>query len=311
MRFLSLGAGAIGGYFGGRLVEGGSDVSFLVRNKRKAQLSQDGIKIKSQFGDFASPVNALTVAEAEGKHWDVVFVTCKAYDLPSAIETLRSVVGPATAVLPFLNGLAHIEALNSAFGKERVLGGLAKIAATLHPDGLIEHLNDWRYVTFGEQSGDISARVEKIKAAFDATSVVATAVPDVMQTMWEKLVHLATVAGMTTLMRSAVGEIAATPNGSSLMTSFLEKNAKVSALEGYPVSDTFLNEYRTLFRDKQSTYKASMLRDIERNGPIEADHIIGFVLERARRHGLEDTMHSLVYANLKAYENKQRLIGAA
>jgi 2-dehydropantoate 2-reductase len=305
MRFLSLGAGAIGGYFGGRLIEGGADVTFLVRERRKAQLSVVGLKIESRFGSFCSPVRAVTSLEARGKPWDVIFLTCKAYDLPSAIDTLRPVVSSSTAILPFLNGLDHIGVLNQEFGRERVLGGVAKIAASLRPDGVIEHLNDWREVIFGEQNGEISSRVRAIKAAFDATSVLASAVPNIMQTMWEKLVHLSTVAGMTCLMRSTVGEIASVPGGSEILIKFLELNAEIASREGYPVSETFLREYRDLFNDTTSTYKASMLRDMERNGPIEADHIIGFVLGRAARYGLDLTMHRAAYANLKAYEARR------
>jgi 2-dehydropantoate 2-reductase len=309
MRFLSLGAGAIGGYFGGRLVEGGADVTFLVRERRKAELSARGLKIESRFGSFSSPVLLVTAAEARGEPWDVIFVTCKAYDLPSAIDTLRLVMGSSTAILPFLNGLDHIEVLNGEFGRERVLGGLAKIAATLRADGVIEHLNDWREITFGEQNGEMSSRVKAIKAAFDETSVLASAVPNIMQSMWEKLVHLATVAGMTSLMRSAVGEIASVPAGSEMLIKFLEMNAAIASQEGFPISEAFLHEYRELFHDTTSTYKASMLRDMERNGPIEADHIFGFLLDRAARHGLDLTMHRLVYTNLKAYEARlmQRL----
>jgi 2-dehydropantoate 2-reductase len=305
MRFLSLGAGAVGGYFGGRLVEGGSDVTFLVRERRKAQLLAGGLKIESKFGSFSSSVSTMTASEARGGRWDVIFVTCKAYDLPAAIDTLRPVMSPSTAILPLLNGLDHIEILNREFGRERVLGGLAKIAATLRPDGVIEHLNDWRDVVFGEQNGEMSSRVTAIKTSFDRTSVLASAVPNIIQIMWEKLVHLATVAGMTSLMRSSVGEIASVPGGSELLIKLLEANAAIASREGFPVSAAFLPQYRDLFRDTTSTYKASMLRDMQRNGPVEADHIIGFVLDRAARHGLDLTMHRLVYANLKAYEARR------
>jgi 2-dehydropantoate 2-reductase len=305
MRFLSLGAGAIGGYFGGRLVEGGADVTFLVRERRKAQLLAGGLKIESRFGSFSSPVSTMTASEAQGGLWDVIFVTCKAYDLPSAIDTLRPVMSPSTVILPFLNGFDHIEILNREFGCERVLGGLAKIAATLRPDGVIEHLNDWRDVVFGEQNGEMSPRVSTIKTSFDQTSVLASAVPNIIEIMWEKLVHLATVAGMTSLMRSSVGEIASVAGGSELLIKFLEANAAIASREGFPVSEAFLRQYRHLFRDTTSAYKASMLRDMERHGPVEADHIIGFILDRAARHGLDVTMHRLVYANLKAYEARR------
>lgn len=304
MHVLTLGAGAIGGYFGGRLVEGGSRVTFLVRAGRKRDLVSQGLRIKSPFGNYAAPVTAITADEIEGPA-DVVLLTCKAYDLPSAIETIRPAVGPNTAILPLLNGLAHIEALNAEFGSTRVLGGLAKIAVTLTRDGVIEHLNDWRYLTFGEQTGEMSERVLALKAAFDRTSVLASAVPNIMHAMWEKVVHLSTVAGVTSLMRASVGEIARVEGGSELMISLLERNAEVAARQGFKPSGAFMEEYRRLFSDRSSTYTASMLRDIERGGAIESDHILGFMLGKVRSYGLDDTIHRIAFTHAKAYEERR------
>jgi 2-dehydropantoate 2-reductase len=301
MRILCLGAGAIGGYFGGRLVEGGTEVDFLVRENRQRQLAAGGLRIESRFGNCSVSVRAVTSAQAKGPY-DIVLLTCKAYDLSNAIATIDAFVGPKTAVLPLLNGVAHMDQLNDKFGHGRVLGGVAKIAATLSPDGIIRHLNDWRYITFGEQNGEMSARVEALKAAFDKTSVIASAVPNIMQTMWEKIVHLSTVAGMTCAMRANVGEIARTADGTEMMIQLLERNAEIAAREGHAPSDTFLAEYRQLFNDQSSTYAASMLRDIQRNGAVEADHILGFMLAKARQHGVDPSLHRFIYVHLQAYE---------
>jgi 2-dehydropantoate 2-reductase len=301
MRILCLGAGAIGGYFGGRLVEGGTEVDFLVRENRQRQLAAGGLRIESRFGNCSVSVRAVTSAQANGPY-DIVLLTCKAYDLSNAIATIDPFVGPKTAVLPLLNGVAHMDQLNDKFGHGRVLGGVAKIAATLSPDGIIRHLNDWRYITFGEQNGEMSARVEALKAAFDKTSVIASAVPNIMQTMWEKIVHLSTVAGMTCAMRANVGEIARTADGTEMMIQLLERNAEIAAREGHAPSDTFLAEYRQLFNDQSSTYAASMLRDIQRNGAVEADHILGFMLAKARQHGVDPSLHRFIYVHLQAYE---------
>jgi 2-dehydropantoate 2-reductase len=304
MRITTLGAGAVGGYFAGRLAEAGADVTFLVREGRKRQLIERGLTIRSSIGDYAGAVKAITADEISGPT-DVLILTCKAYDLGSAIETIRPAVGPQTAILPLLNGLAHMDVLNDAFGREHLLGGLAKIAVTLAPDGAIQHLNDWRYLTFGEQDGAESARVIALKDAFDRTSVLATVTPDILQAMWEKIVHLATAAGMTCLMRANVGEIARADGGGKLMIRFLEANAEIAKREGYSPSDAFLAEYRGLFSDPTSTYTASMLRDIERGGRVEADQILGFMLSKARRHDLDDTLHALAYAHVKAYGERR------
>ena len=305
MRIVSLGAGAVGGYFGGRLVEAGCDVTFLVREGRKAVLQKTGLRIESSFGNFRGPVHAVTRDEIAAPA-DVVMLTCKAYDLPSAIEAIGPAVGAMTAILPLLNGIAHIDQLNRIFGAERVLGGFAKIAVTMLPDGTIKHLNDWRYITFGEQTGTMSDRLAALKALFDRTSVVAAAVPDVMAGMWEKLVHLATVAGATAVMRANIGEIARTEEGSALMIELLETNAEIAARAGFAPSAGFLDEYRALLSDRQSLHTASMLRDMENEGPIEADHILGFLLRKARKHGVDDRLLRVIYVNAKAYEQRRQ-----
>ena len=304
MKVVSLGAGAIGGYFGGRLVEGGCDVAFLVRDGRKASLQKNGLRIESQFGNFSSPVRAVTRDEIAAPA-DLVLLTCKSYDLASAIETIRPAVGPKTAILP-LNGLSHVDDLNRVFGAERVLGGFAKIAVTMLPDGTIKHLNDWRYITFGEQNGVMSERLGVVKALFDRTSVVATAVPNIMAGMWEKLVHLATVAGATSVMRANIGEIARTEEGTALMIELLETNAEIASRAGFAPSAAFLDEYRALLSDRKSMNTASMLRDIESKGQIEADHIIGYLLRNAREYGVDDRLLRVIYVNTKAYEQRRK-----
>ena len=305
MNILCLGAGAIGGYFAGRLIEANAaDVTFLVREGRRAQLARDGLRIESQYGNFAVPVT--TCADGEIKeHADFVLLTCKAYDLDSAIESIRPAVGPETAVIPLLNGMAHMETLNAAFGQSRVLGGIAKIGITLQTDGVIQHLNEWRYITFGEQDGTISKRALALKAAFDKTSVVADAVPNIKHQMWEKLVHLSSLAAMTTLMRANVGEIARAPGGSALMQDMLNRNAAIATKVGYPPTAAFMANFSTLFADTTATYTASMLRDMERGGNVEADHIVGYMLALAEKYGLDPMLHRIAYANLKAYEQRR------
>lgn len=305
MKILCLGAGAIGGYFGGRLVEANAaDVTFLVREGRRKQLAADGLRVESMYGNFALPVQSVGEGQIKGPV-DYVLLTCKAYDLDSAITSIRPAVGPATVVIPLLNGLSHMDTLNTAFGRERVLGGIAKIGITLQADGLIKHLNDWRFFTFGEQDGIISPRASALKAAFDKTSVKADAVPDITHQMWEKLVHLASIAGMTTLMRANVGEIARSPGGIALMQDMLARNAQIATKAGYAPTPGFMDTFNKLFADTTGSYTASMLRDIERKGPVEADHIIGFMLAKCEEYGLDPSLHRIAYIHLKAYEQRR------
>ena len=194
--------------------------------------------------------------------------------------------------------------MNSARG--RVLGGLAKIQATLAPDGSVRQLNDWRWLTFGELDGYPSERVQALAAiAARARGMEAQAVPDILFRMWEKLVHLGTSAIGTVLMRANTGEIARSPGGVAFMHGVLERNAAIAAANGHPMRPAFLEEFRGLFADPQGQYATSMLRDLEAGGRIEADHILGFLLQEARRTGIPDAVHEAAYLHAKAYEQRR------
>ncbi|MBL6455352.1 ketopantoate reductase family protein [Belnapia sp. T6] len=303
MRILCLGAGALGGYFGGRLAQAGAEVAFLVRPRRQAQLAAEGLVIESPFGNARLSVRTLLAAEPG---FDLVLLTCKAYDLDAAIEAIRPAMGPGTAVLPVLNGLAHIDRLCREFGEGQVLGGLAKIQATLTPAGVVRQLNDWRWLTFGELDGSLSPRAQALATlASGAEGMVAEAVPDIMARMWEKLVHLGTSALGTVLMRANTGEIARAPGGVALMHRILDRNAAIAAANGHPVRPGFIADYQRLFADPAGTYAASMLRDLEAGGRIEADHILGFLLDAAKAAGIPHELHEAGYIHAKAYEQRR------
>ena len=308
MRVLVLGAGTVGGYFGGRLVEAGAaeEVAFLVRPDRKAQLDRNGLAIESpSAGAWRGLVRAL-LAEEVRPGWDVVLLTCKAYDLDDAIEALRPAVDARTAVLPLLNGLAHLDALGAAFGEERVLGGLAKIQATLGPGGVVRHLAPFTALEFGELDGRMSERVLALRAAFARTPVGVEAAPDIRRRMWEKLVFLGALAAATVLMRASLGEVAGAPGGGAWLERLARRNVAIAAAHGQPVRPEWMEqELLPFFRGAlpgSTGAAASMLRDLEAGRRIEADHVLGFMLEAARRAGLPDELQEAAYLHAKAYE---------
>jgi 2-dehydropantoate 2-reductase len=304
MKLLVLGAGGIGGLFGGRLAQTGADVTFLVREKRKSALLERGLRIESQFGNAQVPVRAKLASEVRPEY-DLVLLTCKAYDLEAAIDTIRPAMSGSTAVLPLLNGLAHMEHLNAEFGERNVMGGTARVQVTVTPDGVIKQLNDWQTLTFGEQDGRISERATELKAMLDKTGVEAKISGNIMRELWLKVVHLSTVAGMTCLMRGNLGEIVRTPEGSDLLIKFFEANAEIAARAGHRPDEKFANTYRDLFRQRDSTYEASMLRDLEKGGQIESEQILGWMLRQCRAAGLPDTLHQAAYTHVKTFEQRR------
>src|ERR1019366_10531456 len=203
MRILVVGAGAIGGYFGGRMLASGSDVTFLVRPRRAAELADAGLVIKSPNGDVTlKKPPALQADKLSGK-FDVALLSCKAFDLDDAIRSFAPAVGPQTAIIPLLNGMLHLDVLDGKFGSERVLGGLCTIAVTLNEQREVVHLQPMQSFTFGERDGKMSDRVRAIAEIMARGKFGSVASEHIIQEMWEKWVFLASLAAATCLMRSS------------------------------------------------------------------------------------------------------------
>src|SRR3954464_5295711 len=197
MRILVVGAGAIGGYFGGRLLQAGNDVTFLVRPKRASELASAGLVIKSPNGDVTLKTPPTVQADKLTEKFDVILLSCKAFDLEDAIKSFAPAVGPQTSIIPMLNGMLHLDILDRKFGRERVLGGLCAIAATLNEKREVVQLQPMQSLNFGERDGKMSDRVRAIADAFTVDNIGATASEHIMQDMWEKWVFLASLAAST------------------------------------------------------------------------------------------------------------------
>jgi 2-dehydropantoate 2-reductase len=303
MRFLVLGAGAVGGYFGGRLAEAGRDVTFLVRGARTAALSEHGLGVTSPLGDFRVPVQVAT-ADRVGGPYDVVILTAKHYDLDAAIEAIRPAVGAGTAVLPLLNGLVHLDKLAAAFGAERILGGVAYVGATLAADGTIHHHNRLSGIAHGERTGGLSDRVSAIEAAFANTPVSAPANENIMLEMWEKFVMITAMAGMNCLLRGNIGEIAATQDGEALVIAALAECQAIAAASGFSPRPQSRERVQAMLTEKGSVNNASMRHDLENGRRTEAAAIIGDMVRRAGALDLKTPLLSAAYSALQIHENR-------
>jgi 2-dehydropantoate 2-reductase len=304
MRVLVLGAGGVGGYFGGRLAQAGTDVTFLVRPARRAQIVSDGLRITSPLGDLTMPVKTV-IAEALTPDYDVVILTCKAYDLASSIEAIAPAMHGPCAVLPLLNGMAHLERLDARFGSGAVLGGSCGIDVTLLPDGVIRHSGTLQRIVFGERDRHRSPRTLAIAGALAGTIVEWEHADDVVLRMWEKLLMLSVLAAVTCLFRGNVHEIMSAPGGRDAALGALRATVAIATAEGHPPSPAAVAQAEQRLTDPSGQWSASMMRDMESGRPVEADHVIGWMLERGRRHGIADPVLSLAYTHLKTYERRR------
>jgi 2-dehydropantoate 2-reductase len=302
MRILVLGAGAIGGYFGGRLLQAGRDVTFLVRPARAARLADTGLIIKSPLGDATLPAPATVTSGAIRAPFDLILLSCKAYDLDSAIDDIAPAVGSETAIIPLLNGMKHLDVLDQRFGAAHVLGGLAIAALTVDDAGRILHLNDQHTLTFGERDGSRSPRALAIEGALGNAMFNAKLSVEIVLEMWEKWVFLATLAAGTCLMRAAVGDILAA-GGATFSSDMLAECVAIATANGYPPRDVATQRMKSMVSAAGSTLTASMLRDVERGSRTEADHVLGDLI---RRGSGDSRLLDLAYLNLKAYEARRR-----
>jgi 2-dehydropantoate 2-reductase len=302
MKILVLGAGAVGGYFGGRMAEAGADVTFLVRPARAELMAKNGLRIRSKAGDLQLAAKCVVAAQVK-PDYDVVIFTAKAYDLASAIEAIAPALadGKRGCVLPLLNGMSHLDALDARFGRDRVMGGVAYIASTLAPDGEIQHLNEFHRIVFGPRAAAQKPACDALAAALKGVKFDWQQLDDVEQAMWDKWVLLATLAGITCLMRAAVGDIVATGAGEKLTLALLGECAAVAKAEGHATPEPVMANYRGMLTQKGSAFTASMLRDVESGSRAEGDHILGALLARARKHGIAAPVLEMAATNLEAY----------
>lgn len=305
MRILIIGAGAIGGYFGGRLLEAGRDVTFLVRPPRAEQLDRDGLIVRSPSGNIQYPAPPRVLAAELDSPYDLILLSCKAYDLDTAAEAFAPAVGAETLILPLLNGMAHIEALAARFSAANVLGGQCLISVDRDQSGAILHLNDTHLLSFGELDGSLGTRVRRVADVFANAGFEATLSDGIVQDMWEKWCFIATAAGATCAMRAAVGDILQA-GGEPMVRGLYEECAAVAAHSGHALREPARQRALDMLTHVGSPMMASMLRDIERGAPIEADQVIGDLIARRGHAHLSSTgMLDRVYLHLKAYEARR------
>lgn len=302
MRILVVGAGAIGGYFGGRLLEKGEDVTFLVREKRKQQLEKYGLLAQSVHGDMTFPEPKTIKAGEKADAFDVILLSTKAYHLEGAIEDIRPFTGDSTLILPLLNGIAHMDQLTAAFGAANVLGGLCFIETTLGENGKVIQTSPVHDFVFGERSGEKTERILKLQEAFSGTKANFRLSENIEQEMWHKYLFISTLSGVTSLFRSPIGPIRDQAFGLNTVKIVLKEASAVMRGLDAPLADGIEDAQVQKINEMGYEMKSSLQRDMEKQQAIEADHFFGYLLKKAELLDLDAPVIGAIYANLKVYE---------
>jgi 2-dehydropantoate 2-reductase len=300
MKIAILGAGGVGGYYGGLLARSGQEVTFLARGVHLAAMQSDGLRVESMHGDFAVRPAQATDDPAEVGPVDLVLVTVKSYDLEAAAEAARPLVGPGTAVLPLLNGLDAAERLAALLGEEHVLAGLTHISSSVAAAGVIRQISPVRRITFGERDGGISPRAERIRDALTASGAEVLLTPAIDVALWEKFIFIASISGVCCLARQPTGPVLGTAETRQLYVDALREVEAVGQARGIALPPDIVERSLQLAAGFAPETKPSLLVDLEAGRRLELEAMSGTVVRYGREAGVETPVHSVIYAALKS-----------
>lgn len=307
MRIVVMGAGGVGGYYGGRLAQAGEDVWFVARGRHLAALRERGLRVRSTKGDFElHPVQATDDPGTIPTPVDLVLFCVKSWDTEAAAAAIRPIVGPETGVLTLQNGVENEDRLAAVFGAERVLAGTTQIETTIAEPGLIAHTSPFAKIRFGEWTDGRSPRVVRILAAFERAGVDAEIVDDSRRALWEKFLFLAATAGLTSLTRGTVGEVRGHPLTRELLVEALAEIGAVARARGIALPPDAEAKALAFIDSVPFGMKSSMQRDLERGSRLEVDALSGAVVRLGREHGVPTPVHFTIYAALALADAKNR-----
>jgi 2-dehydropantoate 2-reductase len=311
MKILVLGAGAMGGYYGARLTTTAADTTFLVRPERAALLAAQGLRLASELGDVHAKVKTVESLATDARY-DLVLLACKTYDLDTAVQSIAPAVDNGAVLLPLLNGLAVYDRLDARFGRKNVLGGVSYIATMMEKDGTISHLGKNDKLVVGARSPEAEPVGKQFYGLIANTAGTRILSESIDQELWNKWTMITSGAAMTCLMRGTVGEIAGTLNGKSLMEQVMAECRSVAHASGFALGGDTVRQMAGLLTNPASDWAASMMRDIRQGArKLEADDIVGDMIERATAHNLTVPLLRTAYCHLQVYGAQQAKLAAA
>lgn len=304
MNILVQGAGALGAYFGGRLLEAGHNVSFFVREKRATQLATEGLKINSPEGLFETKDLKTYTSAEQVQDVDVIILAIKGYHLEQAIPQLQAIVEQTGAfVLPLLNGMEHLERLQQAVGVEKVLGGFASIIATLNEQGHVVHSSGSSAVKFGALHDKQLAICEQIAEINEQVKTNIIREQNILKHMWKKYIFITAFSGMTSAMQLPSGYMAENAASFAVGKKVVYEMAMLAKKEGITLTDEEVEVMANNLKGFKKEATSSMHQDMRKGLPIEVEHLHGGALRFAAKHHVEIPVIETLYGILKPYEN--------
>ncbi len=306
MRIAILGTGGVGGYFGARLAQGGSDVHFVARGAHMQAMQNTGLRVNSPLGDMLiKPVKVTSDAASIGPV-DVVLIAVKMWDTESAARSLRPLIGTDTAVISLQNGVEKDEILSRHVDRQHILGGICYIAASIGAPGLIEHAGKMARITFGELDRRRSTRAEAFFGALQESGIMAQLSEDIQREIWEKFVFLVGLSASTALIRLPIGPIRSDADTRALLLDTMNETVRVGIAKGIALDPQYAAKGLELCDAVPDTMMSSMQVDLSRGNRLELDWLTGAVVRFGKELGVPTPVNRVAYAALKLHAGGSR-----
>lgn len=300
MKIAVMGAGGVGGYFGGRLAQAGHDVSFVARGKHLEAMKSKGLTLKSPLGDVTLRVKASDKPADLGTA-EVVLFAVKLWDTESAAEAIRPLVEQGGVVIPFQNGVESIERIGKVLGPERVLGGAAIISGRIAEPGVVVQVGTMARLRFGPTRPAQQEMAEKFRDACQQSKIEVELTNDIERVLWEKFVALVALSATTTVARQPIGVVRADPDLRWLLETVMRETWALGRKRGVKLADDFVAQMMKFADGLPAEMRASMAADLETGGKLEVPWLSGAVARMAREAGLEAPANRAIYAALKPF----------
>lgn len=303
MRIAVMGAGALGGYFGGRLAAAGHQVTLIARGAHLATIRAKGLRILSPRGDLHVTEIAATDDPGTIGPVDVIMFMVKNYDVEAGAEAIAPMLGPETMVVTCQNGVSAHERLGAVIGPERVVPGVARIPADVPEPGVINHSAMWDTLSFGEVEGRVTARIEEFRDAILGAGATAVVPENILHDLWEKFISQATLASLTTLTRLDIGPLRRNPDSRALFLAAMEETERVGRKVVPDLPAGLVEKAWSIIGTLPDTMHASMLDDLNAGKRLEVDYLSGEVVRLGREHGVPTPIHEVFRAALQPFKD--------
>jgi 2-dehydropantoate 2-reductase len=301
MRIAIMGAGAVGGYFGGLLALSGMDVTFIARGPHLRAMQQSGLALETPKGTLKVEHARFVADPSEVGDCDVVLFAVKAYDIEAAAAPLKPLVDRGATIISVLNGVDHQDRIGAVVGADRVLGGLALVSGVMTAPGVIRYTSPMSSLRFGEADGSMSRRAIAFRDVCTTAGFTAEVSSDIRAAQWAKFVALATNAALTSLFRLPVGYIYHDPQTIPLAMRGFEEVAAVGRAMGIALPADAVERALAMHQSFPKGMYASMYHDLAKGRPMELDSLSGYIVRQGRSLGVPTPVHEMAYLALKPY----------